>query len=195
MWLISLFYAIVCLSWHARSLVGERYTEADFARLCRLLDPFCQHADIPIPKISILETPATNAFAAGVLRRTQSVGVTRGALAWLDDRELQAVVIVQLVLRHVMRRRECRPDQGGSASHRIGRAFHPRASQTRNRRVDPGPPSGVDMRMADSFRPIYIALTVSRHRLLLTKNTIQRVYKYPFVEYKMGEPSRPEAVL
>ncbi|MFD1676178.1 M48 family metalloprotease [Alicyclobacillus fodiniaquatilis] len=99
---VCLFYAIVCLSWHACSLVDKEQSETDVARVKRLLTPICKSADIRMPRVFILRTLAANAFAAGVLSRMRSIGVTRGALDMLDDHELQAVLAHEVT--HLQRR-------------------------------------------------------------------------------------------
>jgi heat shock protein HtpX len=49
-----------------------------------------------MPRLAVIETPALNAYAAGLSRDSGSVTVTRGLLHALDDRELAAVLAHEL---------------------------------------------------------------------------------------------------
>lgn len=99
---VCLFYASVCLSWHLRKLVQQEQSESDVARVKRLLVPLCERAGLRAPRIFIMSTPAANACAAGVLHGMRYVGVTKGALKLLDDRELEAVLAHEVT--HLQRR-------------------------------------------------------------------------------------------
>jgi heat shock protein HtpX len=65
-------------------------------RLYNALENLCIARGIAMPKLKIIETPATNAFAAGLRKGNYSIAVTRGLLDGLPDRELDAVLAHEL---------------------------------------------------------------------------------------------------
>ena len=65
-------------------------------RLYNALENLCISRGIAMPKLKIIETGATNAFASGLRRSNYSVAVTRGLLDNLTDRELDAVLAHEL---------------------------------------------------------------------------------------------------
>jgi heat shock protein HtpX len=65
-------------------------------RLYNALENLCIARGISMPKLKIIETPATNAFAAGLRKGNYSIAVTRGLLDGLSDRELDAVLAHEL---------------------------------------------------------------------------------------------------
>lgn len=72
-----------------RQALQFRYVDnADEPRFCRLLEPLAMAAGIRIPFAGVIESPALNAFAAGVRDDEMVVVVTRGLLNGLDDDEL-----------------------------------------------------------------------------------------------------------
>lgn len=62
----------------------------------RLTETLCISRGMPLPRLSVIETPARNAYAAGLTRRKASVAVTRGLIEALDNRELSAVIAHEL---------------------------------------------------------------------------------------------------
>lgn len=71
---------------------GESVTRQQQPRLYNLLENLCISRGIPMPKLKVMESPALNAFAAGLNRRQYSITVTSGLLAALNDQEIEAVL-------------------------------------------------------------------------------------------------------
>ncbi|MGG5888237.1 M48 family metalloprotease [Falsiroseomonas sp. HC035] len=65
-------------------------------RLWRLTEALCISRGMRLPRLSVIETPARNAFAAGMTADRSAVTVTRGLLDALDDAELSAVLAHEL---------------------------------------------------------------------------------------------------
>ncbi len=65
-------------------------------RLYNALENLCISRGIAMPKLKIIETEATNAFASGLRSGNYSIAVTRGLLDGLPDRELDAVLAHEL---------------------------------------------------------------------------------------------------
>ncbi len=71
---------------------GEDVTRQQQPRLYNLLENLCISRGIPMPKLKVMDSPALNAFAAGLNRRQYSVTVTTGLLKALNDQEIEAVL-------------------------------------------------------------------------------------------------------
>src|SRR4051812_12490643 len=71
---------------------GEDVTRQQQPRLYNLLENLCISRGIPMPKLKIMDSPALNAFAAGLNRRQYSVTVTTGLMKALNDQEIEAVL-------------------------------------------------------------------------------------------------------
>lgn len=71
-------------------------TRAEEPRLWNLLENLCISRGMRMPRLAVIETPAMNAYAAGLTRDTGAVTVTRGLMTALDDRELAAVLAHEL---------------------------------------------------------------------------------------------------
>src|SRR3954467_4959718 len=71
---------------------GEDVTRLQAPRLYNLLENLCISRGIAMPKLKIMDSPALNAFAAGLNRRQYSITVTTGLLKSLDDQEIEAVL-------------------------------------------------------------------------------------------------------
>jgi heat shock protein HtpX len=71
---------------------GEDVTRQQQPRLYNLLENLCISRGIPMPKLKVMDSPALNAFAAGLNRRQYSVTVTSGLLNALNDHEIEAVL-------------------------------------------------------------------------------------------------------
>ena len=61
-------------------------------RLVNVVEEMAIASGIPVPPVYVLEEPGINAFAAGTSPNTAVIGVTRGALEYLDRDELQGVI-------------------------------------------------------------------------------------------------------
>ncbi|MDQ7029561.1 MAG: zinc metalloprotease HtpX [Ardenticatenia bacterium] len=82
---------IVLFSAGAR-IVSER----EAPQLHALVERLAQQADLPKPKVAIIDTPVPNAFATGRNQRNSVVAVTRGLLETLTVPELEAVLAHEL---------------------------------------------------------------------------------------------------
>src|SRR5437867_849901 len=71
---------------------GEDVTRQQQPRLYNLLENLCISRGIPMPKLKVMDSPALNAFAAGLNRRQYSITVTTGLLQALNDQEIEAVL-------------------------------------------------------------------------------------------------------
>ena len=71
---------------------GASVTRQQQPRLYNLLENLCISRGIPMPKLKVMDSPALNAFAAGLNQRQYSITVTSGLLQALNDREIEAVL-------------------------------------------------------------------------------------------------------
>jgi heat shock protein HtpX len=71
---------------------AHRITRAEEPRLYNLLENLCVSRGITMPKLRIADDDALNAFATGLNDSQYSITVTRGLMAALDDREIEAVL-------------------------------------------------------------------------------------------------------
>jgi len=86
---------IALFSMNAR-LVGPN-DSAEAHRLHAVLDRLCALADMPKPRVGLVDTDAPNAFAAGRSAQNTVVCATTGLMRRLpDDRELEAVLAHEL---------------------------------------------------------------------------------------------------
>ena len=67
-----------------------------------IIERLCVQADLPKPRVCVMETPMPNAFAMGRSRKTTSVTATRGILDMLSPAELEGVMAHELT--HVINR-------------------------------------------------------------------------------------------
>lgn len=67
-------------------------TRAEQPRLYNLLENLCISRGIAMPTLRIADDDALNAFATGLNPKQYSITVTRGLMAALDDREIEAVL-------------------------------------------------------------------------------------------------------
>lgn len=65
-------------------------------RLWNLLENLCISRGMAMPRLAVIESPARNAFASGLSRKTGAVTVTRGLMDALTDREFAAVLAHEL---------------------------------------------------------------------------------------------------
>ncbi|MEM6539047.1 MAG: M48 family metallopeptidase [Pseudomonadota bacterium] len=96
----SLIWFLVAWVLHQRLInlsVGARGLERKEAPdLYNLLENLCISRGITMPKLSIIESPALNAFASGISDKNYAITVTRGLVDTLDDREMEAVLAHEL---------------------------------------------------------------------------------------------------
>lgn len=75
------------------SSVGARIVTREQApQLFDIVERLAQQADLPLPKIAIIDTPMPNAFATGRNPKHAVIAVTRGLLNQLPPAELEAVL-------------------------------------------------------------------------------------------------------
>ncbi len=71
-------------------------TRAEAPDLYNLLENLCISRGIPMPKLSIIDTPAMNAFASGVSDKNYAITLTRGLVEGLDKPQIEAVMAHEL---------------------------------------------------------------------------------------------------
>lgn len=98
--LAAIWFAI---AWFAHNRILDAVTGArrvtdpqQEPRLWHLTEALCISRGMPMPRLSIIESEARNAFASGLRRESAAVTVTRGLIQALDDRELSAVLAHEL---------------------------------------------------------------------------------------------------
>ena len=83
----------------------KEVSAAEEPELHGIVERLCVQADLPKPRICVMETPMPNAFAMGRSRKTTTVCATRGILDMLDSAELEGVMaheITHVINRDVM---------------------------------------------------------------------------------------------
>jgi heat shock protein HtpX len=65
-------------------------------RLERLLERLAELADLPVPRLAVVDTETPNAFTVGITPGRAVVAVTAGLSRVLDERELEAVLAHEL---------------------------------------------------------------------------------------------------
>ena len=76
-----------------RAATGARgVTRQEAPQLYNALENLCISRGIPMPRLQIIDTPALNAYAAGLREGDYVIAVTRGLVDTLDDAELEAVL-------------------------------------------------------------------------------------------------------
>jgi heat shock protein HtpX len=99
MGLIQYFFSDKLVLWStgARILSDDEYPE-----LHRTVEKLCKEADLPLPKIAIMQSPVPNAFATGRSPRHAVVACTDSIMRLLNKDELEAVLAHELA--HVKNR-------------------------------------------------------------------------------------------
>ncbi len=83
--------------WIVGAVTGARpVTRKDEPELYNFLENLCVSRGMPMPTLSIVETPELNAFASGLSEKQYTVAVTRGLIEHLDDDEIEAVLAHEL---------------------------------------------------------------------------------------------------
>ncbi len=90
----------------ALATLGARQVSVDEApQLHAIIERLCVQADLPKPKVYVMNTQMPNAFAMGRSPKSASVCATTGLLRMLDPHELEAVLgheVTHIVNRDVM---------------------------------------------------------------------------------------------
>jgi len=71
-------------------------SKEDYPELYAMLDTLSKRAEIPMPKVYVIEDPMPNAFATGRNPQNAAVAVTTGILPLLNKSELEGVVAHEL---------------------------------------------------------------------------------------------------
>jgi heat shock protein HtpX len=80
----------------------KEVSPAEEPELHGVIERLCVQADLPKPRVCVMETSMPNAFAMGRSRKTTTVCATTGILAMLDSSELEGVMAHELT--HVINR-------------------------------------------------------------------------------------------
>ncbi|HEY7836336.1 MAG TPA: zinc metalloprotease HtpX [Solirubrobacteraceae bacterium] len=80
----------------------KEVSPAEEPELHGIVERLCVQADLPKPRVCVMETPMPNAFAMGRSKKTTTVCATRGILEMLDSAELEGVMAHELT--HVINR-------------------------------------------------------------------------------------------
>jgi heat shock protein HtpX len=79
-----------------RATGAKSVSRQEAPKLYNALENLCVSRGIVMPRLEIIETPALNAYAAGLRDGDYVVAVTRGLLDTLDDKEIEAVLAHEL---------------------------------------------------------------------------------------------------
>jgi len=80
----------------------KEVSPADEPELHGIVERLCVQADLPKPRVCVMETPMPNAFAMGRSQKSTTVCATRGILEMLSPAELEGVMAHELT--HVINR-------------------------------------------------------------------------------------------
>jgi len=99
MGLVQYFFSDKLVLWST----GARILEKDeYPELQRTVEKLCKEADLPLPKIAIMQSPVPNAFATGRSPKHAVVACTDSIIRLLSKDELEAVLAHELA--HVKNR-------------------------------------------------------------------------------------------
>jgi heat shock protein HtpX len=93
-WFVIAYFAhraLIGMATGARSV-----TRAEAPKLYNVLENLCISRGLPMPALQIMETPALNAYAAGLREGQYVLAVTRGLIDTLSEEELEAVLAHEL---------------------------------------------------------------------------------------------------
>jgi heat shock protein HtpX len=93
MGLVQYFFSDKLVLWST----GARILEKDeYPELHRTVEKLCKEADLPLPKIAIMQSPVPNAFATGRSPKHAVVACTDSIMRLLNKEELEAVLAHEL---------------------------------------------------------------------------------------------------
>ena len=93
MGLVQYFFSDKLVLWST----GARILEKDeYPELHQTVEKLCKEADLPLPKIAIMQSPVPNAFATGRSPKHAVVACTDSIMRLLNKEELEAVIAHEL---------------------------------------------------------------------------------------------------
>lgn len=93
MGLIQYFFSDKLVLWSTRARIIE---EDEYPELHRMVEKLCREADLPLPRIAIMQSPVPNAFATGRSPSHAVVACTDSIMRLLNKDELEAVLAHEL---------------------------------------------------------------------------------------------------
>jgi heat shock protein HtpX len=99
MGLIQYFFSDKLVLWSTGARILE---EDEYPELRRTVEKLCKEAELPLPKIAIMQSPVPNAFATGRSPKHAVVACTDSIIRLLNKDELEAVLAHELA--HVKNR-------------------------------------------------------------------------------------------
>lgn len=91
--LVQYFFSDKLVLWSTGSRI---ITEDEYPELHRTVEKLCKEADLPMPKIAIMQSPVPNAFATGRSPKHAVVACTDSIMRLLNKDELEAVLAHEL---------------------------------------------------------------------------------------------------
>jgi len=93
MGLVQFFFSDKLVLWSTGSRIIE---DDEYPELHRTIEKLCSEADLPMPKIAIMQSPVPNAFATGRSPKHAVVACTDSIMRILSRDELEAVLAHEL---------------------------------------------------------------------------------------------------
>jgi heat shock protein HtpX len=90
---IQYFFSDKLVLWTTGSRI---VAEDEFPELHQMIEQLCRQADLPKPKVAIMQSPVPNAFATGRSPKNAVVAVTDSIMRLLSREELEAVLAHEL---------------------------------------------------------------------------------------------------
>jgi len=95
----GIWFAIAWMAHQAlinMSTGAKPVTRAEAPDLYNLLENLCISRGVAMPRLSIIDSPAMNAFASGISDKNYAITLTRGLIDRLDKAEIEAVMAHEL---------------------------------------------------------------------------------------------------
>ena len=96
---VQYFFSDKLVLWSTKARILE---DDEYPELHRTIEKLCKEADLPLPRIAIMQSPVPNAFATGRSPRHAVVACTDSIMRLLNKDELEAVLAHELA--HVKNR-------------------------------------------------------------------------------------------
>jgi len=87
--IVQFFFSDKLTLW---SMGAKEVSENEYPELHRMVGRLSQQADLPKPKVAVVDSRMPNAFATGRSQDNAAVAVTTGLLRTLDSEELEGVL-------------------------------------------------------------------------------------------------------